>query len=96
MLLNEVTLGKSHIITKDDPSLTKAPKGYDSVLAKGWTEPNPKDDIVVKMDGHEVVVPVGKPIQIPEYKSSYFTQSEYLVYSESQVRIRYLLKLKFH
>jgi poly [ADP-ribose] polymerase len=44
MLLNEVVLGKSHIITKDDPTLTKAPKGYESVLAKGWTEPDPKDD----------------------------------------------------
>jgi poly [ADP-ribose] polymerase len=46
-------------------------------------------------DGHEVTIPQGKPIQRPEYKSSTFSQTEYLVYKESQVRIRYLLKMQF-
>jgi len=72
-----------------------APKGYESIIAKGHTEPDPKDDTTIEIDGHKVTVPVGKPIKIPEYNASYFTQSEYLVYKESQVRIRYLLKLKF-
>ena len=39
MFLNEVALGKEHQITRDDSSLKAAPKGYDSVLAKGRTEP---------------------------------------------------------
>lgn len=39
MLLNEVALGKEHHITKDDPRITTPPKGFDSVVAKGRTEP---------------------------------------------------------
>jgi poly [ADP-ribose] polymerase len=39
MFLNEVALGKEHHITRDDPSLTKPPNGFDCVIAKGHTEP---------------------------------------------------------
>lgn len=39
MFLNEVALGKEYRITQDDPSLTKPPDGFDSVLACGATEP---------------------------------------------------------
>ena len=56
---------------------------------------DPKEDTSVTLGGKKVVVPQGKPISMPKYSSSYFSQSEYLVYKESQARIRYLLKLKF-
>lgn len=39
MFLNEVALGKEKHITTDDSSLVKAPEGYDSIVAKGRTEP---------------------------------------------------------
>lgn len=39
MFLNEVALGKEHLITQDDWQLKAAPKGYDCIIAKGWTEP---------------------------------------------------------
>jgi poly [ADP-ribose] polymerase len=39
MFLNEVAIGKQHVIQRDDGSLTQAPKGSDSVLAKGTQEP---------------------------------------------------------
>ncbi|CAG0920786.1 unnamed protein product [Notodromas monacha] len=39
MFLAEVALGKEKNITKDDPSLTKPPVGYDSVVARGSGEP---------------------------------------------------------
>lgn len=39
MFLNEVALGKEHIITNDDWTLKSAPAGYDCIIAKGWTEP---------------------------------------------------------
>ncbi len=55
---------------------------------------DPKDDIVVKMGGKDVSVPQGKPIPT-SLSSSNFWQSEYLVYKESQTRIRYLLKMQF-
>lgn len=39
MFLGEVALGKEHHITMDDPSLKSPPPGYDSVIARGQTEP---------------------------------------------------------
>jgi len=95
MFLAEATLGKEHHIDRDDSSLVAPPKGFDSIIAKGHTEPDPKKDITRTFDGHEVVIPQGKPIPQPQWKHSTFFQSEYLLYQESQVRIRYLLKLRF-
>lgn len=60
MFLNEVAIGKQHEILRDDPSLTRAPNGYDSVLAKGATEPDPKLEIVVDMDGKKVIGKIKK------------------------------------
>jgi poly [ADP-ribose] polymerase len=42
-----------------------------------------------------VVVPQGKRINMPQFAGSSFDKSEYLVYRESQHRLRYALKLKF-
>lgn len=70
-------------------------QGFDCVVARGRHEPDPKDDTTLEFDGKEVVVPQGKPITMPQYSSSSFAHSEYLVYKESQCRIRYLLKLRF-
>ena len=113
MFLNEVALGKEHIITLDDCSLVEPPKGFDCVIAKGHTEPGdskinilifnfffiflflyPKKDVVIVIDGKNITVPQGKPIKT-NYANSSFSQSEYLIYKESQNRIRYLLKMKF-
>ncbi|BFZ09137.1 hypothetical protein BsWGS_12176 [Bradybaena similaris] len=91
MFLNEVALGKQYKITKDDASLVEAPRGYDSVLACGRTEPDEKNDTTLMFDGKKVIVPQGVPKAISEYSSSSFSQSEYLVYREDQVRMRYLL-----
>jgi len=91
MFLAEVALGKEHSITADDHSLTKAPKGYDSIVARGHTEPDPKDDLVWDFDGKKVIVPQGKPIVQKQYAKSSFSQTEYLVYQESQIRLRYAL-----
>ncbi|XP_006823496.1 protein mono-ADP-ribosyltransferase PARP3-like [Saccoglossus kowalevskii] len=95
MFLNEVVLGKEHHIKRDNSSLKSAPSGYDCVIAKGHTEPDPKFDTTIKLDGKEVTVPQGKPIPQPKWKDSYFSQSEYLIYKESQNRIRYMLKIQF-
>ncbi|XP_073501215.1 protein mono-ADP-ribosyltransferase PARP3 [Phyllobates terribilis] len=95
MFLNEVALGNEYHITTDDSSLRVAPKGYDSVVARGITEPDPSKDHELKLDGRKITVPQGKPINISEFKNSHFSQSEYLVYQESQARLRYLLLLQF-
>jgi len=96
VLLNEVALGKSHEITRDDPSLTVAPKGFQSVLAKGMQLPDPKDDFADKElshTDHPVVFPQGKIKKLPV--SSSFTHNEYLVYDQTQVSMKYLLKLRW-
>ena len=56
---------------------------------------DPKADTKLKFDGKEVVVPQGKPKNNPDGSGSHFSQSEYLVYRESQNRIRYLLLMDF-
>ena len=56
---------------------------------------DPKNDTNIILDDKEVTVPQGEPINMPKYSSSSFTQSEYLIYKESQCRLRYLLKMKF-
>ncbi|XP_019942055.1 protein mono-ADP-ribosyltransferase PARP3 [Paralichthys olivaceus] len=94
MFLSEVALGKECTITKDDSSLKKAPASYDSVVARGSVEPDPSKDIFITLDGKEVSVPQGKPIPQPQFSDSHFCNSEYLIYKESQCRLRYLLELK--
>lgn len=94
MFLAEAALGKEHTITRDDSSLKAAPKGYHCIVARGHTEPDPKDDVEITIAGKKVIVPVGKPIKQPQYAKSTFTQSEYLLYSESQVRLRYVLRVQ--
>lgn len=94
MFLAEVALGKEHSITRDDSSLKAAPKGFDSVVARGRTEPDPKKDVVRKYDGKNVIIPTGKPIKMAQHSKSSFSQSEYLVYKESQIRLRYAVHVQ--
>ena len=93
MFLNEVALGNEHHIYQDDSRLVRPPAKFDCVIARGMTEPDPTKDTKLKIDGKDVVVPQGKPLS--QGITSSFSQSEYLVYQESQARIRYLLQMKF-
>lgn len=104
MFLCEAVLGKQRFVTKDgqvhwnekDPV---SAGGFDSVLAVGNTEPDPKADAELTFDGKSVTIPQGKVMANPDLGkhggSSSFSQSEYLVYKESQCRIRYVLQMKF-
>ncbi|XP_060984450.1 protein mono-ADP-ribosyltransferase PARP3 isoform X2 [Dama dama] len=93
MFLGEVALGREYHITVDEPSLKQPPSGFDSVIARGHTEPDPTQDTELELDGQRVVVPQGQPMPCPEFRSSSFSQSEYLIYQESQCRLRYLLEI---
>lgn len=93
MFLSEVALGKENTITRDNCSLQKAPAGYDSVVARGHMEPDPSKDIFITLEGKKVAVPQGKAIEQPQFSNSSFSNSEYLIYKESQCRLRYLLEL---
>lgn len=57
---------------------------------------DPSKDVFIEFDGKKVAVPQGKAIKQQQYEGSSFYNSEYLVYKESQCRIRYLLELKFN
>ena len=92
MFLVEAALGKEHTITADDHTLKAAPKGFDCVVARGCVEPDPSKDTTLTFDGKPVAVPQGKPIAQKQYSGSRFSQSEYLLYQESQHRIRYAIK----
>lgn len=56
---------------------------------------DPKQNTSLTFDGKKVVVPQGKAIANPGWHHSHFSQSEYLIYKESQNRIRYLLLMDF-
>nr|XP_044992540.1 protein mono-ADP-ribosyltransferase PARP3 [Jaculus jaculus] len=93
MFLSEVALGREYHISSDDPSLKSPPAGFNCVIARGRTEPDPTQDIELELDGQQVVVPQGQPVPCREFVSSSFSQSEYLIYQESQCRLRYLLEI---
>lgn len=95
MFLNEVALGKEKHVDTNQSHLKAAPSGYDCVIAQGNTEPDPKQNTTLTIDGKKVVVPQGKPMPNPGWSHSHFSQSEYLIYKESQNRIRYLLLMEF-
>ncbi|XP_007950274.1 protein mono-ADP-ribosyltransferase PARP3 [Orycteropus afer afer] len=94
MFLGEVALGQEYHITIDEPTLSQPPSGFDSVIARGHTEPDPTQDTELELDGHQVTVPQGRPVPCPKFSSSSFFQSEYLIYQESQCRLRYLLEIR--
>jgi len=94
MFLNEVILGKEHHITQDDSSLVKAPGDCHCVIAKGKMEPDPKSDVTIEGEWGPITVPQGKAINTSHTGSRFFN-TEYLVYDESQVRMKYLCKIDF-
>ncbi|XP_071076550.1 protein mono-ADP-ribosyltransferase PARP3 [Desmodus rotundus] len=55
---------------------------------------DPTQDTELELDGQRVVVPQGQPMPCPKFSGSSFSQSEYLIYQESQCRLRYLLEVR--
>jgi len=96
VLLNEVALGNIHQIFRDDSSLVKAPKGFESVLACGTQMPDPKDEFTdssLSTSKKDVIIPQGKIINTGHTSS--FMHNEYLVYDAGQVNMKYLLMMKW-
>lgn len=93
MFLAEATLGRVHDIVMDQFDLTKAPQGFHSVRACGRQSPPETEQVI--LDEVPVQVPVSRPVSRKNYKSSSFWQDEMVVYNEQQVRIRYVLSVRF-
>mmetsp|Transcript_7668 Transcript_7668/g.8851 ORF Transcript_7668/g.8851 Transcript_7668/m.8851 type:complete len:355 (+) Transcript_7668:1-1065(+) len=90
MFLCEGALGKPHVIYQDDWTIKKPPTGFDSVLASGQVAPKVWKDLDV--DRKQVSVPQSKGE--PQSSHSSFYHDEFLVYNESQVRLRYVLTVQ--
>lgn len=92
LLVCEVALGKTLDRTKAD-YITSLPSGYSSVCGLGTSEPDPAQFFTTK-DG--VKVPYGKPQPNPNVDHSELLYNEFIVYDVDQIRMKYLIKLRFN
>lgn len=75
----------------------KAPEGFDSVLVVSKEIPDPNEDVTTP---YGAIVPAGVRVEQPglaerfNVRRIYNNHSEYVVYKESQVLIRYIVQVK--
>lgn len=87
ILLCEVSIGNPNVVKVSDSSycLSKLPKGTHSTKYLGGCYP--PSDSYIDLDG--VQVPIGTPD-----KQQSWDFNEYIVYDTSQLKLKYLLRLK--
>ncbi|KAJ0230147.1 hypothetical protein HA466_0309740 [Hirschfeldia incana] len=90
MLLSEVALGEIHELTKAK-YMDKPPRGKHST--KGLGKKVPQDSEFAKWRD-DVTVPCGKPVP-SKTKASELMYNEYIVYNTAQVKLQFLLKVRF-
>lgn len=91
MLLSEVALGEVYEL-KAAKYMDKPPKGKHSTKGLGKTVPE-RSEFVNWRD--EVMVPCGKPVP-SNVKNSELLYNEYIVYDAAQVKLQFLVKVRFH
>ncbi|KAL0419793.1 UNVERIFIED_CONTAM: Poly [ADP-ribose] polymerase 1 [Sesamum radiatum] len=91
MLLSEVALGEVYELTKSQ-YMDKPPKGKHSTKGLGKKVPLESEHVKWRDD---VVVPCGKPVA-SKVKTSELMYNEYIVYNTAQVKMQFLLKVRFH
>ncbi|KAL6210669.1 hypothetical protein ACLB2K_015901 [Fragaria x ananassa] len=91
MLLSEVALGEIHELKKAT-YMDKPPKGKHSTKGLGKKKPEESDYVKWRDD---VTVPCGKPVD-SHVRVSELMYNEYIVYDTAQVKMQFLLKVKFH
>ncbi|KAJ4458348.1 putative polymerase family [Paratrimastix pyriformis] len=90
LLLCEVALGDLYERTAAE-YMDQAPAPYLSTWGRGTTIPDPAGEIIIE-DGLKVPTGVPKDITL----ASSLRYNEFIVYNTDQVKIRYLVKLKFN
>ncbi|KAL8170322.1 hypothetical protein V2J09_022126 [Rumex salicifolius] len=90
MLLSEVALGEVYEL-KQAKFMEKPPRGKHSTKGLGKKIPQPSEYAQWR-DG--VVVPCGKPVD-SKVKASELMYNEYIVYNTAQVKMQFLLKVRF-
>ncbi|XP_061354004.1 poly [ADP-ribose] polymerase 1 isoform X2 [Gastrolobium bilobum] len=91
MLLSEVALGNVYELKKAK-YMDKPPQGKHST--KGLGKKVPHESEYVKWRG-DVTVPCGKPVP-SNVKTSELMYNEYIVYDTAQIKMQFLLKVRFH
>lgn len=91
LLLCEVALGDTHDLFNADYNASNLPHGKHST--KGVGRNYPPRTSYVDLDG--VQVPIGKPIKDTSAQNYALQYNEYIVYDVKQVRLKYLLWVKF-
>ncbi|GLT42329.1 hypothetical protein SLA2020_163320 [Shorea laevis] len=91
MLLSEVALGEVYELTRAK-YMDKPPEGKHST--KGLGKKVPKESEFVKWRD-DVIVPSGKPVP-SNVKASELMYNEYIVYNTAQVKMQFLLKVRFN
>ncbi|XP_076905255.1 poly [ADP-ribose] polymerase 1-like [Bidens hawaiensis] len=91
MLLSEVVLGEMYELKKAK-YIDKPPKGKHSTKGLGKNIPNASEHLNWKDD---VTVPCGKPVP-SNVKATELLYNEYIVYNTGQVKLQFLLKVRFH
>ncbi|KAI3806057.1 hypothetical protein L1987_21948 [Smallanthus sonchifolius] len=91
MLLSEVALGEVYELKKAK-YIDKPPKGKHSTKGLGKNIPKESEHLKWKDD---VIVPCGKPVT-SNVKATELLYNEYIVYNTDQVKLQFLLKVRFH
>ncbi|XP_049888598.1 poly [ADP-ribose] polymerase 2 [Epinephelus moara] len=94
LLLCEVALGDSNELLDADYEANNLPTGKHSTKGLGQTGPDPKNS--VNLDG--VTVPMGPGVKTGVGRNNCYSllYNEFIVYNPAQVRMRYLLRIKFN
>lgn len=92
MALCEVSLGKINPLLHGDSNANHLPKGAHSVQGVGRNVPDQSTWITLD-DG--VVVPCGKMVE-SDVKDASLYYNEFIVYDVRQIRLRYLVQMKFN
>eukprot|EP00475_Leptophrys_vorax_P035989 TRINITY_DN6004_c0_g1_i1.p1 TRINITY_DN6004_c0_g1~~TRINITY_DN6004_c0_g1_i1.p1 ORF type:complete len:746 (-),score=264.33 TRINITY_DN6004_c0_g1_i1:66-2303(-) len=95
MLLCEVALGEMNPKLHADYNAGDLPAGKWSTLGKGRMYPNESEAELLEMDGHKVMVPCGTQVDDPNLGGS-LMYNEFIVYDVKQVRMKYLVRMKFN
>ncbi|VDP89906.1 unnamed protein product [Echinostoma caproni] len=90
-----VSLGNYRELTEACYTADKLPAGMHSVKGVGRMEPDSKTWYRTE---DQLTIPIGKLISVPGRDPDTHTLqfNEYIVYNPRQVRLRYLLKVKFN
>uniref|UniRef100_A0A1I8JHE4 Poly [ADP-ribose] polymerase n=1 Tax=Macrostomum lignano TaxID=282301 RepID=A0A1I8JHE4_9PLAT len=92
LALCEVALGTSRELNKADYEAAKLPAGFNSVKGIGELTPNPSSSAEQLADGCKV--PIGK--LVASNLSTVLNYNEYVVYNVNQLRLRYLVQVRFN